>query len=118
MRRDPRRGQGVRRLLRILFAAFAGVSLLLCLATGALWVRSYLVADQLQGDTGQLEWKWVTRRGWLQTDRWDGDPRRFRPNGRTTFGHVWPGPAYSTERPPRAFLLERPWVNARWDLAL
>src|SRR5437763_15419144 len=47
-RYHPRRGGGtMRRLLRWTFNALATASLLLCLATAGLWVRSYRVCDEL-----------------------------------------------------------------------
>jgi hypothetical protein len=38
----------MRRLLRILWAAFAGASMVLCAAAAGLWVRSYSVADHVE----------------------------------------------------------------------
>src|SRR5947207_10881408 len=46
-RRCRRGGGTMRRLLRWTFHALAAASLLLCLATAWLWVRSYWVADEL-----------------------------------------------------------------------
>lgn len=54
----------MRRLLRIAFAAFAGSSLLLCVAATGLWVRSYSAVDDVSatGDDGTLEFQCDTGR--------------------------------------------------------
>src|SRR3954471_19789715 len=44
---DYARGDGVRRLLRILFTLSAALSFLLFAATVILWVRGYRIADQM-----------------------------------------------------------------------
>ena len=45
---DPKYHVGVRRLRRIILNALTFLSLLICLATAGLWVRSYWVRDELQ----------------------------------------------------------------------
>jgi hypothetical protein len=47
----------MRRLRRLTLAALTWLSLLLCLATAALWVRSYWVGEAVRPRTG--EWIWV-----------------------------------------------------------
>ena len=48
----PANGGQVKRSLRILFNIVTAVSLLLCIATAVLWVRSYVIGD---------EWVWYDR---------------------------------------------------------
>lgn len=55
----------MRRLLRILAAALAAASLLLCVAVAGLWVRSYFVADFVEGYTTTSLWQAETSRGEL-----------------------------------------------------
>src|SRR5438128_12471190 len=45
MRYNSRQGERMKRLRRIIFNALAVLSLLLCIATAALWIRSYSAAD-------------------------------------------------------------------------
>src|SRR5690242_6790154 len=56
-RYDPRRGGGtMRRLLRWTFNTLAMASLLLCLATAGLWVRSYWVCDQFYAERQEAKY--------------------------------------------------------------
>jgi hypothetical protein len=63
---------GVRRFLRILWAGLVGVSLLLCVATAAIWVRSYLVMDSVRATPVGSAWHVFDTRGRLVIVRYGG----------------------------------------------
>src|SRR5207248_1113360 len=58
MRYNSCQGEHMKRLWRIFFNALTVLSLLLCLATAVLWVRTYLISDELitANATGKLWW--------------------------------------------------------------
>src|SRR5436190_11377306 len=64
----------VRRFGRILWATFAGVSLLLCAAVVALWVRGYSVSDVVARSTANRQRVFSAGSGWLHIIRMDGTP--------------------------------------------
>ena len=83
MRDNPLKGNGMKRLRRIIFSALTVISLLFFLATVVLWVRSYWVTDRVWLTTGMNNQNFgiLTGRGgfgigvlWL-----DGPPFGVRP---------------------------------------
>jgi hypothetical protein len=62
LRCRPRVYRGMRRWLGRIFWTAAGLSALICLAIGALWVRGYWVSDDASrsmGNRGKNAWSWM-----------------------------------------------------------
>jgi hypothetical protein len=71
----------VRRWLAILFDGAAGVSLLLCVAAGVLWGRSYFVGDEVGRRTAESDDVWGGTRGALYVFAGRGTTFRSPPAG-------------------------------------
>jgi hypothetical protein len=67
---------------RVLFHFAAGVSLVLCLATAAIWIRSYFVSDNFLYDTGPGK---IQRRLWVQ---WGTGYIRYGIDGGYGYRHI------------------------------
>src|SRR5258706_5211584 len=81
VRRESRQGEGMKRLLRITLNALTVLSLLLCVATAVVWVRSYIGGDLIYHADG-TEVEFLSRSGKLAVtvthfDGWHDAPPRY-----------------------------------------
>lgn len=100
----------MRRFCRGLIKGLTVLSLLLCVATAALWIQSYQIARELQYDHRYA----IAVRGSLHLYNNPNHPGLWRPDPKETGGYVDEGPALWWGRVPMDRVDSRPNPGIAW----